>query len=124
MAGVRLNVELKARCADLGLATERCAAIGAAAQGVLEQRDTYFSTVRGRLKLRQLGNGTSELLAYERVDDPEATESSYLLVPVPTPHELTEALVAKGRVGRRLRRPWRRTTGSVVRAWRRQRVLL
>jgi cytidine deaminase len=94
MAGVRLNVELKARCADLDLATERCAAIGAVEQGVLEQRDTYFSTVRGRLKLRELGSGTSELLAYERVDDPEATESSYLLVPVPAPHELSEALVA------------------------------
>ena len=94
MAGVRLNVELKAHCADLELARERCAAIGAAEQGVLEQRDTYFSTVRGRLKLRELGSGTSELLAYERVDDPEATESSYLLVPVAAPHELSEALVA------------------------------
>jgi homotetrameric cytidine deaminase len=94
MAGVRLNVELKARCADLELAAERCASIGAAEQGALEQRDTYFSTVRGRLKLRVLGSGTSELLAYQRADDPEATESAYLLVPVPAPHELSEALVA------------------------------
>jgi cytidine deaminase len=94
MAGVRLNVELKARCADLELAAERCASIGAAEQGVLEQRDTYFSTVRGRLKLRELGGGTSELLAYRRPDDPEPSESSYLLVPVPAPHELSEALEA------------------------------
>jgi cytidine deaminase len=94
MAGVRLNVELKARCADLALAAERCAAIGAAEQGVLEQRDTYFATMRGRLKLRELAGGTSELLAYERPDDPELTESSYLLVPVPAPRELSEALQA------------------------------
>lgn len=94
MAGVRLNVELKARCADLELAAERCARIGASEEGVLEQRDTYFATRRGRMKLRELAGGTSELLVYERSDDPEATESSFLLVPVPTPHELGEALEA------------------------------
>lgn len=92
MAHVRLlNVELKARCADLEGAAARCTALGASDEGILEQRDTYFATRRGRLKLRELGTG-SELIAYARPDNPDAAESSYLRTPVGAPSELAEAL--------------------------------
>jgi homotetrameric cytidine deaminase len=89
-----MNVELKARCPDLELAAARCTELGASDEGLLEQRDTFFNPRRGRLKLREHAGGTSELLAYERDDDPEATDSSYLRVPVPAPGELSEALQA------------------------------
>ena len=36
---------------------------------MLEQRDTYFAARRGRLKLREQGDGASELIAYRRPDD-------------------------------------------------------
>jgi homotetrameric cytidine deaminase len=89
-----LNVELKARCGDLGAATARCAALGAVDAGVLSQRDTYYATRSGRLKLRQDPARGSELIAYRRSDDPQATESSYLLAPVSAPADLDEALSA------------------------------
>jgi homotetrameric cytidine deaminase len=94
MARVQMNVELKARCADLQDAAARCAGLGAADEGLLEQRDTYFAARLGRMKLREIAGATSELLVYQRSDDPEPAESSYLRVPVPAPAELIEALEA------------------------------
>jgi cytidine deaminase len=89
-----MNVELKARSEDLDAAAARCVALGAADEGLLEQRDTYFAARRGRMKLREIAGGTPELLVYERGEDPEPAESSYLRVPVPAPAELSEALEA------------------------------
>jgi cytidine deaminase len=89
-----LNVELKARCADLDAAAARCLAIGASDEGVLTQRDTYYAARSGRLKLREDPSRGSELLAYSRPDDPEAAESSYLLAPVSAAAEVNEALSA------------------------------
>jgi homotetrameric cytidine deaminase len=89
-----MNVELKARYENLEAAAARCVALGAADEGVLEQRDTYFAARRGRMKLREIAGGTSELLVYHRGEDPEPAESSYLRVPVPAPAELSDALEA------------------------------
>jgi homotetrameric cytidine deaminase len=89
-----LNIELKARDVDPAATAERCVALGAADQGVLEQRDTYFRARHGRLKLREDPARGSELIAYRRPDDAEATESAYSLVPVADPAELREALDA------------------------------
>jgi len=44
------------------------------------------------MKLREDASRGSELIAYRRPDDPEMSESSYLLVPVGSPAELNEAL--------------------------------
>jgi homotetrameric cytidine deaminase len=91
---VRVNVELKARDGDPARTAERCLALGAADQGVLVQRDTYFAAARGRLKLRELGDG-AELIAYRRPDGEEPAESSYVLAPVPAAaSQLNEALDA------------------------------
>jgi homotetrameric cytidine deaminase len=95
MARVNLvNLELKARCEDLDAAAARCIALGAADQGVLTQRDTYYAARSGRVKLREDPARGSELIAYRRPDDPEVSESSYLLVPVGAPAGLDEALDA------------------------------
>jgi homotetrameric cytidine deaminase len=87
-----LNLELKARCADLDAIAARCLALGASDHGVLSQRDTYFATRAGRLKLREDPSRGAELIVYRRPDDPEVSESSYLLVPVQQPDELSDAL--------------------------------
>ncbi len=95
MARVNLvNLELKARCSDLEATSARCVALGAADEGVLSQRDTYYAARSGRIKLREDPSRGSELIAYRRADDPEVSESSYLLVPVSAPAELNEALDA------------------------------
>ncbi len=93
MTRVRLNVELKARDADPAATADRCVALGAVDQGVLEQRDTYFGAHVGRLKLREASEG-AELIAYRRPDGTEATESAYLLARVSDAGSLTEALDA------------------------------
>jgi cytidine deaminase len=89
-----MNVELKARHADLEAAAARCVALGAADEGVLEQRDTFFAARRGRMKLREIDGAMSELLVYERSDDPEPAESAYQRVQVLDPAELSDALQA------------------------------
>jgi cytidine deaminase len=89
-----MNVELKARHADLKAAAARCVELGAADEGVLQQRDTFFAARRGRMKLREIDGAVSELLVYERSDDPEPAESSYQRVQVPDPAELGDALEA------------------------------
>ncbi len=91
----RVNVELKARDTDPDGTLSRCYALGAADQGVLAQRDTYFLARRGRLKLRvEAGALGGELIAYRRDDAAEAAESGYVLAPMAAPEELAEALDA------------------------------
>jgi cytidine deaminase len=89
-----LNIELKARCADIDAITTRCLALGASDEGVLAQRDTYYAARSGRLKLREDPARGSELIAYRRSDDPNAAESAYLLAPVSAPADLNQALSA------------------------------
>jgi homotetrameric cytidine deaminase len=90
------NVEFKARDADP--AATRAAALGAGASeaGTLRQVDTYFSTQRGRLKLREQerGDGAAEawLIPYARADSAEARVSSYDLVAVDDPSSMKAAL--------------------------------
>ena len=73
------NLELKARDPDPPASLERALALGAADEGEIDQRDTYFSRARGRLKLREQQPGGAELIAYRRGDEPGARESHYRL---------------------------------------------
>jgi homotetrameric cytidine deaminase len=88
----QVNVELKARDPDPEQTAARCLALGAADAGALQQTDSYFTARRGRLKLRSQANHGSELIAYRRPDTAEASESTYVRVPVP--EALGEALDA------------------------------
>ena len=88
------NLELKARDADPQRSLEAALALGAEDRGVLEQRDTYFSRARGRLKLREQEPGGAELIAYERGDSAEPRRSDYRVVPVGDPRALGDALDA------------------------------
>ena len=94
MAPLRRNVELKARDPHPERSLERARALGAEDRGELRQRDTYFATPRGRLKLREQEPGGAELIAYERADAAEARESRYRIAPVEDAAALREALDA------------------------------
>src|SRR3954469_4580391 len=90
------NVELKARDADPERTLAAALGHGAADQGVLQQRDTYFAAREGRLKLREEHAGdappAATLIAYARADEAAARTSAYHLVDVPDAAALTAAL--------------------------------
>jgi adenylate cyclase, class 2 len=88
----RRNVELKARDAHPERSLATCGALGAKAEGVLVQRDTYFHTREGRLKLREEQDATAQLIAYERADLCGQRTSHYRLIDVGEPEELKAAL--------------------------------
>ncbi len=89
-----LNIELKARLADLAAAREVAAAIATKRLGVQRQIDTYFHAREGRLKLRQIDGLKAELVWYDRPDQTGAKASRYVLVPVSNPESLKQALAA------------------------------
>jgi predicted adenylyl cyclase CyaB len=80
------NIELKARYADLTVAADIAAAMGAEREGVEWQRDTYFQVNSGRLKLRQRRpEGRPEenqLIGYHREDHTGSRGSDYRLIPI------------------------------------------
>ena len=82
MAARSRNIEIKARDADPARTLELALELGAADEGDLEQRDTYFDGAHGRLKLREQEPGEDELIEYRRADEAGARTSSYGRVPV------------------------------------------
>ena len=62
------NVEFKARVHDLEPLRTRVMALGAIGPVALMQTDTFFNVPSGRLKLREFGDHTAELIYYVRPD--------------------------------------------------------
>ena len=73
-----VNVEIKARCADLQGIRDKLALAEADFVGRDHQIDTYYETPKGRLKLRQ-GNIENALIAYDRANDCGPKRSDVLL---------------------------------------------
>jgi homotetrameric cytidine deaminase len=90
----RRNVELKALDPDPVRSLATCRELGAEDRGVLRQRDTYFRTRAGRLKLREEEPGGAVLIQYDRPDTAEARESRYRLTRVDDPDDLRASLDA------------------------------
>jgi homotetrameric cytidine deaminase len=90
----RRNVELKAIDPDPARSLAACRELGAEDRGVLRQRDTYFRTRAGRLKLREEEPGGATLIQYDRPDAADARESRYRLTPVDDPDALRASLDA------------------------------
>ncbi|HEX5618948.1 MAG TPA: cytidine deaminase [Solirubrobacteraceae bacterium] len=88
------NVELKAMDPDPARSLAVCRELGAEDRGILHQRDTYFRTRSGRLKLREEDPGGATLIQYDRPDAATARESRYRLTTVPEPDELRASLDA------------------------------
>ena len=92
MTTVRRNLELKCRCTDLAAVRRRAEALGARDAGVLRQVDTFYEARHARLKLRDFGDGTAELISYRRPDTIEARGSDFIVCPVSSPALLADAL--------------------------------
>ena len=87
------NLEVKAKLPS----PEGCRAVlrssGAEYVGILEQTDTYFSTARGRLKLRETGGpGAAELIYYERPEGEVQRVSEFQRIPCGDPAALMSVL--------------------------------
>lgn len=86
------NIEIKARCADLGRAEENLSALGAGPAGSFRQRDTYFRVPTGRLKLRELGPDEGHLIFYRREDVAGPKRSDYQIAFTSDPEALRSML--------------------------------
>jgi predicted adenylyl cyclase CyaB len=86
------NVEVKARIDSVEALLPRARALADGPQTQLMQDDTFFDCARGRLKLRDFGDGTGELIHYERPDDAGPKLSDYVRAPTTDPAALREAL--------------------------------
>ncbi len=106
--GLRQNLELKARVDDLLAARHAVIDLGATPSAFERQRDTFFHSVEGRLKLREIdrweaGHDTTavppttrsaELIWYVRPDHLDARTSNYRVLPQQDPAGLHAALTA------------------------------
>jgi predicted adenylyl cyclase CyaB len=101
------NIEIKA-CIDSVEALLQVAATLTGTQPTrIAQDDSFFHVPHGRLKLREFADGSAELIHYHRPDDSAAKASDYVLVPVPDPAALREALSrACGLRGRVRKQRW------------------
>jgi predicted adenylyl cyclase CyaB len=73
-----LNVEIKAKCGNLGMYEEKLRKLGAELIRIEEQKDTYFSILDGRLKVRELP-ATARLIYYVRENISEPKKSEVLI---------------------------------------------
>ena len=80
------NLEFKAEVREQEKLQKTFTENGARFVGVLNQRDTYFNVVEGRLKLRETEGRKAELIFYKRNEaSPSAMESLYSILPVEDP---------------------------------------
>ncbi len=82
-----VNIEIKARCADLESVRAVLAEYGARRVGLDRQVDTYFAVADGRLKLRR-GNIEQNLIYYRRPDGNAPKKSEVFLSPCDDPDSL------------------------------------
>jgi predicted adenylyl cyclase CyaB len=85
------NIEIKARVRDEGHISEYML-LHSSQHETQHQRDVFFHTSSGRLKLRCFPDGTGVLVAYERADQAGPKMSDYTLAPVQDAATLERAL--------------------------------
>lgn len=88
------NVEIKARLSDPEAVAARVRELATKPEVVIRQRDTFFVCPEGRLKLREFGDGTGELIHYHRPDQSGPKVSRYSLAPTPHAAPLLATLQA------------------------------
>jgi adenylate cyclase class IV len=90
----------KAHCADVEQLARVLQQLGAKYLGTDYQRDTYYQTDRGKLKLRE-GNIEHLLIHYERLPDAQGLEQTrvYRYDSEPTPAHLRAVLAGKPVLG-------------------------
>ena len=101
------NIEIKARITRVEALLPVAQALADAPLQTIAQDDTFFVCARGRLKLRDFGDGTGELIHYQRADSAGPKLSDYVRVPIGEPSALREALErAQGVLGRVRKTRW------------------
>lgn len=86
------NIEVKARCDDFAYVREAIKTLGGVWHQALDQRDVYFAVARGRLKLRDFGDGSGQLIYYLRDDAGEPRLSDYHIYTTKNPAVLEQVL--------------------------------
>ena len=94
------NIEIKAKARDFQAQISIAESLSGGKVQHLIQEDTFFRVPFGRLKLREFGDGTAELIQYQRPDSLEPSECSYIRHETDDPASLKEALM--GSLGIRL----------------------
>ncbi|XP_028255739.1 uncharacterized protein LOC114432124 [Parambassis ranga] len=96
------NVEIKAKVSDPVEFAQKAAQLSQSEGTIIRQHDTFFTCSRGRLKLRDLKNGSGQLIFYERPDTDGPKLSRYSISPTSDPQSLqtvlSDALGVKGEV--------------------------
>ncbi|KAG7454330.1 hypothetical protein MATL_G00258550 [Megalops atlanticus] len=94
------NVEIKAAVRNLKFLIQRAKELSRSEGTLIRQQDTFFNVQKGRLKLRNLMDGTGQLIFYERpdVDGPKLSNYSISLTNDPDglTRVLSDALGVKG----------------------------
>lgn len=95
------NVEIKARIDGVEALLPIAQALADGPPQNIYQDDTFFACSRGRLKLRDFGDGRAELIHYHRADAEGPKPSDYVRSTTDDPAGLREALTrAHGVIGR------------------------
>jgi adenylate cyclase class 2 len=88
------NVEIKARCSDLGRAKSVAEKLGARFVGTDRQIDTYFRVPKGRLKVRQSSLSGGQLIPYLRPDENGPKACEYAVIQLNDPTQVVNLLSA------------------------------
>ncbi len=89
-----INIEIKARVADLEALRKQAEDLAQRPVQVLNQEDVFFNIPKGRLKLRMEGNDRGQLIYYDRPDEDGPKASNYQIYPTAAPHQLRALLAA------------------------------
>ena len=101
------NIELKARIDSVEAMLPVARALADGPPQSIAQDDTFFVCANGRLKLRDFGDGSGELIHYQRADTAGPKLSDYVRVPTSEPAALREALGrVQGVLGRVRKTRW------------------
>jgi adenylate cyclase, class 2 len=87
-----INIEIKAHCPSPERVRKYLQDHPAYFAGTDYQRDTYFNTLHGRLKLRE-GNIENNLIFYDRSNEAGPKKSEFILTPVTDARALRESLI-------------------------------
>jgi predicted adenylyl cyclase CyaB len=89
-----INIEIKARVAELEALRQDVQELADRPVELLQQEDVFFHIKKGRLKLRVEGGGTGQLIYYNRPDEDGPKVSNYQIYPTAAPLQLRALLAA------------------------------
>ena len=87
------NIEIKARILDVGSMMSKVRALCSTDPIKIHQTDTFFHCDNGRLKLREFGDGSGELIYYKRKDSAGPKLSEYFRYQTNDPDGLKNAMI-------------------------------